>query len=179
MVLGVDKLLQLVNEQGLVVGLSERELTNPEGCGFDLRIGEAYKLVSGGYLGIEERKTSKIKLVAKYKKGEKKVLDIKPGECYLTNTVETVKLPNNVTAILQPRSTLYKSGIIFRGGNVAPGYEGKMTYLLYNPSPNTFKIEMGARFVHILFFEVKGKVNMYRGQWQGGRVAATKLEKQV
>ena len=33
--------------------------------------------------------------------------------------------------------------------------------------------------VHIQFHEVKGTGNMYRGQWQGGRVTTTKKEKQV
>jgi hypothetical protein len=30
-----------------------------------------------------------------------------------------------------------------------------------------------------MFMEIKGKGSQYRGQWQGGRVAATKKEKQV
>jgi len=38
---------------------------------------------------------------------------------------------------------------------------------------------MGARFVHAQFEEVLGEGNQYRGQWQGGRVAATKKEKQI
>jgi hypothetical protein len=38
---------------------------------------------------------------------------------------------------------------------------------------------MGARFAHILFHEIKGVGSKYRGQWQGGRVSATKREKQV
>ena len=43
MVLGPQLLLQLVKEKKLVEGLSERELTNPEGAGFDLRLGGVYK----------------------------------------------------------------------------------------------------------------------------------------
>ena len=40
-------------------------------------------------------------------------------------------------------------------------------------------IELGARIVHILFYEVKAGGTLYRGQWQGGRVTAAKKEKQV
>ena len=38
-VVGVDRLLQLVKEKKLVENLAERELTNPEGAGFDIRAG--------------------------------------------------------------------------------------------------------------------------------------------
>ncbi len=37
MILGPQKLLELVKKENLVIGLAERELTNPEGAGFDLR----------------------------------------------------------------------------------------------------------------------------------------------
>jgi len=36
--------------------LSQRELTNPEGAGFDLRLGEVYKIKGTAFLGEEERK---------------------------------------------------------------------------------------------------------------------------
>ena len=44
MFLGVDKLLKLVREKKLVEDLCERELKNPEGCGFDLRLGKVWKI---------------------------------------------------------------------------------------------------------------------------------------
>lgn len=68
---------------------------------------------------------------------------------------------------------------MLRTGNVPPGYCGGLTFGLYNAGPVTVTIEMGARFVHIQFSEVAGGGNMYRGQWQGGRVAATKKERQI
>jgi deoxycytidine triphosphate deaminase len=179
MILGVDILLEMVDKKQLVSGLSERELFNPEGCGFDLRLGKVHRLSGEGYLGIEERKTCDMELVAEYREGEKTVFELLPGESVLTTTVEAVKLPDNLTALLQPRSTLYRNGVIMRGGNVAPGYEGVLSFLLLNASRNIFRIEMGARYAHILFFEVKGTTNKYRGQWQGGRVGTKKLEKQV
>ena len=66
MILGPQKLLELVKKNKLVENLSERELTNPEGAGFDLRIGEIYKIKGDAFLGEEERKTPDIELVAAY-----------------------------------------------------------------------------------------------------------------
>ena len=88
-------------------------------------------------------------------------------------------MPENLTASITPRSTTYRSGLMIRAGNVPPGYCGGLTFGLANAGPVTVEIEMGARFMHIQFSEVSGGGNMYRGQWQGGRVTTTKKEKQV
>lgn len=179
MILGPKLLLELVKKKKLVENLSERELTNPEGAGFDLRLGEAYKISGKAFLGIIERHTPDIDLVAKYTQKKKSSLKIKPGEFYLVKTIESVNMPENLTASITPRSTTYRSGLYLRTGNVPPGYCGGLTFGLKNEGPITVELEMGARFVHIQFSEVAGGGNMYRGQWQGGRVTAQKREKQV
>jgi deoxycytidine triphosphate deaminase len=200
MILGPKKLLELVKTQKLVEGLSERELTSPEGAGFDLRLGEVYKISGDAFLGEVHRKTAEIMLIAKYNGEDKKVnqppagshdrdkkreaklsskVIIKPGDFYLVRTIESVNMPQHLTASITPRSTTYRSGLFLRTGNVPPGYCGGLIFGLKNEGPITVEVEMGARIVHIQFSEVKGGGSMYRGQWQGGRVTARKKEKQV
>ena len=179
MVLGPKKLLELVKKINLVEDLSERELTNPEGAGFDLRLGEVYKISGRAFLGVTERHTADVELVEKYVEGENRSVVIKPGDFLLTKTIENVNMPENLTASITPRSTTYRSGLMIRTGNVPPGYCGGLTFGLVNEGNVEVTIEMGARFVHIQFSEVLGSGNMYRGQWQGGRVTTTKKEKQV
>ncbi|MBU3978930.1 2'-deoxycytidine 5'-triphosphate deaminase [Patescibacteria group bacterium] len=190
MILGPKILLKLVKEEKLVEGLSERELTNPEGAGFDLRLGEVYTISGKSFLGVTERHTADISLVKKYQKSNIKnqnynsklkteQIIIKPGEFYLVKTIESVNMPDNLTASITPRSTMYRSGIFIRAGNVPPGYCGGLIFGLKNEGPVTVVVELGARIVHVQFHEVKGGGNLYRGQWQGGRVSATKKEKQV
>ncbi len=179
MILGPQKLLELVKEIKLVEGLSERELTNPEGAGFDLRLGEVYKISGDAFLGETERKTADIDLVQEYKEGEKRTIVLKPGDYFLVSTIEKVNIPLSLTANFKPRTTTFRSGLFLRTGNVAPGYSGKLTFGLKNDGPIEVTIEMGARFVHMQVEEVLGDGNQYRGQWQGGRVAATKKEVQV
>ena len=179
MILGPKLLLQLVKEQKLVENLSERELTNPEGAGFDFRLGEVYKVSGKAFLGVTERHTAEVELVEKYVEGETRSVVIKPGDFYLVKTIETVNMPENLSATITPRSTLYRSGLFLRSGNCPPGYSGGYTFALKNEGPVEVTIEMGARIVHVQFFEVQGGGNMYRGQWQGGRVSTTKKEKQV
>jgi len=169
----------MVKKGKLVEDLSERELNNPEGAGFDLRMG-AVNVISGkGFLGIEERNTPKAKLVAEYKKGKKSSIKIKPGQQLLVSTLEKVNLPLDITANFWLRSTLYRSGIILSGGNVAPGYSGILSFTFFNSGKSTVEIELGARIIHIIFYKVEGTGSQYRGQWQGGRVVAEKKERQV
>lgn len=179
MILGPAKLLELVKEINLVENLSKRELTNPEGAGFDLRLGEVYKISGNAFLGETERKTAEIKLVEKYIENEKRSLVLKPGDFYLVTTIEAVNMPLWLTANFKPRTTTFRSGLFLRTGNVAPGYSGKLTFGLKNEGPIEVTIEMGARFVHAQFEEVLGEGMAYRGQWQGGRVSATETETQV
>ena len=56
------KLLELNEKYNLIENLSERELLNPEGVGTDLRVGEVYKIIEPGFLGIDERHTPAIKV---------------------------------------------------------------------------------------------------------------------
>ena len=205
MTLGPKELLNLVKKKKLVEHLSERELTNPEGAGFDLRLGEVYKISGKAFLGVTVRHTAEVSLIAKFEEAESnshsckrsasriskkkdpgqarmttpQSIVIKPGEFYLIKTLEDVNMPDNLTASITPRSTTYRSGLMIRTGNVPPGYCGGLTFGLKNEGSVAVTIEMGARIVHIQFHEVKGSGNKYRGQWQGGRVTTTKKEKQV
>jgi deoxycytidine triphosphate deaminase len=177
MIISPKELLKLVKTKKLVENLSDRELTNPEGAGFDLRLGEVFKISGSAFLGETHRKTADIALVKKY--GKDKSVKIKPGEFYLVKTIEKINLPINLSAQILPRTTTFRSGLFLRTGPIQPGYEGELTFGLKNEGPIIVEIEMGARFAHVIFSEIKGSGSKYRGQWQGGRVSATKREKQV
>ncbi len=180
MIIGPSRLLKFVNGIKLVEDLSERELTNPEGAGFDLRVGEVHVHDGGNaFLGIDERETPKIKTIATYDPKKKKQFIINPGDFYLLTTVEKVNLPKYITANFKPRTTTFRSGLIIRTGNVSPGYEGKLTFAVHNVGNIPVTIELGARVIHIQFYYVEEGGNMYRGQWQGGRVTTQEREKQV
>lgn len=179
MLLSPEELLRRVRENKLVEGLSDRELTNPEGAGFDLRLGEVYEISGKAFLGIDERETPEIKLVRKYEEGKRNTIEINPGDYYLVSTIEKVNTPLDVAITFIPRTTTFRSGLFLRTGVAHPGYSGKLTFGLKNEGPVTVTFEMGCRFVHAQFHLISGKGSHYRGQWQGGRVTTTKREKQV
>lgn len=176
--IGTKELLKLVKEQKLVENLSERELTNPEGAGFDLRVGEVFRIKEGeSFLGVTERSTQDVESAAIY--GKDKEFTLKPGEFILIKTMEKVNLPLNVAAIFRPRSTLQRSGVAMFTATASPGYKGELTFGMCNLGKGSFRFEMGARVVHILFFDTSENFSEYRGQWQGGRVSTRGKETQV
>lgn len=179
MILSQKTIKKLIEEKKLVEGLGKRDLENPEGAGLDLRLGELFKISGETFLGIETRDTVKHKSVAKYDSRKPKTFTIKPGEFYLMQTIEKVNLPENIVSIPYPRSTLLRSGIWLLATQIAPGYCGILTFGLKNMGKSKFKVEMGARVAHVIFYEIAGRGVSYRGQWQGGRVTTEKEEVQV
>lgn len=179
MALGVDKIKKLIKEEKLVESLGTRDLEDPEGAGLDLRLGEIFEIRGETFLGVEKRKTVDSKRVAKLDPKKTSTFTIKPGKFYLVKTIEKVNLPDYLVATMHPRSTLLRSGVWLLTTQVAPGYRGELTLGLKNMGNSDFTIELGARIVHIIFWEVSGKGATYRGQWQGGRVTTSKEETQV
>ena len=179
MIIGPQKLLELVKKEKLVENLAERELTNPEGAGFDLRLGEVHKISGKAFLGIDERETPQVETIMKYDANKKQSITIQPDEFYLITTIESVNTPQDITINFKPRSTTFRSGLNIRSGNTAPGYKGKFTFSLKNEGPVPVTLELGCRIIHAQFEWVDGGGNMYRGQWQGGRVTTKEREKQV
>ena len=174
--IGTRKLLELVKEHGLVKDLSERELINPEGTGFDLRVGKMFRIIGSGELLIETRKTSELELISD---SEGDIVELLAGNAYLMETVEEVNMPADMVGIVKPRTTLFRSGVMLRSGTVSPGYSGKLFFML-TVHAKPFKLQIGARVAHIMFFNIEGGlIREYEGQWQGGRATVTNHEKQI
>jgi deoxycytidine triphosphate deaminase len=168
---GTKTLLQLVREQNLVDNLCERELTHPEGAGFDLRVGQVWEMQPDSVvLGVEKRSTPKLTLVADITMGNESYC-IQPEQYVLVTTMETVNMPDYLAAHVLPRTTTFRSGLMLRTGPVHPGYKGTLTFGLKNDGPAFIVLEMGARIAHIQFHSILGESESYRGQWQGGRVS--------
>jgi deoxycytidine triphosphate deaminase len=153
---------------------------NPEGTGFDVRVGKVSTFVADGSseLLIDKRKTRETTLIADITDGPE-IVNIIPGMYVLTTTIEKVNTPDYLVGIIRPRSTLFRSGIILSTGQITPGYCGTLTFGFYNASQYTFSLELGARIASILFLEIEGHAVSYRGQWQNGRVSAVNMEKQI
>lgn len=176
--------MQRIEESLLLENLGERDLTNPEGVGLDLRLGSVHKITKGGAFieaGYGKRKGVETKEVAKFVKSAKKqkFVSIKPGQYYLVQTVESVNTPSDLMPIVYPRSSLFRAGLLLLNSKTDPGYCGPLIMGLTNLSPFLVKLQIGARICNIVFHKIDGQTVKYRGQHQGGRVTPKKAEQQV
>lgn len=177
MVLSIKSHINYFLSNGILSNVNPRELQNSEGVGLDLSIGEVYEIDDSiCMLGNSFRKTPESKLIPF---NEKSLLFIEPRKQYLIKTKEVFNLPDNICCQFYPRSTLFRSGIIFQSSILSSGYVGEMVFGIYNGRDQAFLVEKGARFATAVFMSVTGEVNKYQGQWNGGRVSQPNSEKQV
>jgi len=111
--------------------------------GFDFRLGENYyeqREGKGGRvidpLSESDQKFSWIKRTAK--NGE---IIIYPGECILTETMETINMPDDVVATVLGKSTYARNNIIVNATPLESGWRGIVTLELHNCS-NEFSVKL-------------------------------------
>ncbi|MGN7767636.1 dCTP deaminase [Stenotrophomonas sp. 22692] len=176
MIIPPRELIPLIRMGKIIQNLDSRELYEPEGVGFDLRLKSLSTLdKSNGRLSVKQRRTPDSHETHPIGK----ILKIDPGIVYLARTTEEFLLPDDLAATFTLRSTLFRSGVMMGSGVTPPGYRGPMTFSLFNQHSCAFEIEIGARFAHVVFHRVMGEVTRYRGQWNHGRTSQPEDEDQI
>ena len=94
---------------------------------------------------------------------------IGPKQFVLATTVEYIKLPDNVAAFVEGRSSIGRMGLFIQNaGWVDPGFEGEITLELFNGADFPIRIKPGHRVGQLVFAKMdKNADNPYRGKYQG------------
>ncbi len=81
-----------------------------------------------------------------------------PGEFALGSTLEYIKLPNDLAARLEGRSTWGRLGLQIHStaGFVDPGFSGSLTFELQNAGKAPIALYVGMRVAQISFYETRG-----------------------
>lgn len=58
----------------------------------------------------------------------------------LLSLKENINLPNNILAHIRPRTSFSRLGLLINFQHINPGYCGTLNILMYNVSPNSYKI---------------------------------------
>ena len=89
----------------------------------------------------------------------------------LATTMEVIRLPNNLTAFVEGRSSVGRLGLFIQNaGWVDPGFEGAITLELYNANSAPMRIEAGRRICQLVIAQADQAVeHPYRGKYQGQR----------
>jgi dCTP deaminase len=123
------------------------------------------------FLKIDEHSESALTLDSEiaYDVIEKDDLVIPPHSFLLAVTREFIKLPNDLTAFVEGRSSIGRMGLFIQNaGWVDPGFEGTITLELYNANRLPIRLESGRRICQLVFAKMDRETLMpYRGKYQG------------
>ncbi|MCB0362822.1 MAG: dCTP deaminase [Bdellovibrionales bacterium] len=160
-----DKTIQLMVESGeLGIGPLTPESIQP--ASVDCRLGNHY-------LMMEEADNSVIDLSSeiKYRDYSGDSVLLPPHSFILATTMEYVRLPNNITAFVEGRSSIGRMGLFIQNaGWVDPGFEGQITLELFNANSLPIRLEAGRRICQLVFCKMDDvALNPYRGKYQGQR----------
>jgi len=106
--------------------------------GYDLRVGERIYFLSSG---------KKIEL----RKG--KSVEIPPRERFAIESLEKVKMKENMFALIATRIRLLWEGLTSLGTKIDPMFQDKLTLIFSNDSDTPLTLEYGQRICNVVFFE--------------------------
>jgi dUTP pyrophosphatase len=163
-----DKQLRLlINEQNLVSDYIDLD-TQLQPSGFDLSLLSIEEYIGKGAIDFsnKERVIAETKIVVP---DENCWYKLKPG-VYKVVYNEVVKMPLNIAAIAQTRSTLLRNGAELGTAVWDPGYEGRSSSMLLVHNPFGLRLKKNARLAQLIFFQT-GKVDKgYSGEYQKERL---------
>ena len=98
---------------------------------------------------------------------EGQYFELLPHEYVLVSTLETIKVPKDLMAVLYPRSSTNRKGLsLDLTGIVDSGYEGQLTLPIRNNTQSqSVRLYPGERVCQIVFEELTGSVNARKSKY--------------
>ncbi len=129
----------------------------------DMRLGEDFLKIDENYL-TSMSLTDEIK----YQEFQGEEIVIPPHSFLLATTKEYIKLPANLTAFVEGRSSIGRMGLFIQNaGWVDPGFEGQITLELFNANRLAIKLKAGRRICQLVFAQMdQAAAAPYQGKYQ-------------
>ncbi|MEK5357820.1 dCTP deaminase [Paenibacillus sp. FSL L8-0709] len=162
MILSDRRIRQLVEQGELMINPLTEEQVQP--ASIDLRLGTHF-LKNNEYLN--SLMTLEDELM--YEEFESHEIIIPPQSFLLATTMETIRLPDDITAFVEGRSSIGRMGLFIQNaGWVDPGFEGQITLELFNANRLPIKLIAGRRVCQLVFAQMDQKCERgYQGKYQG------------
>lgn len=161
MILSDSELSKLLDNKELEVNPLGDNCLQP--ASIDLTLGDHFSR-------IDDEKISEISLSDKlsYKTFENSSFSLPPKDFVLATTKEYIKLPQNLTAFVEGRSSIGRLGLfIENAGWVDPGFEGQITLELFNATNLPILLESGRRICQLVFCSMNQSPSKpYSGKYQ-------------
>ena len=148
------------------LGVEPLEENSIQPASIDLRLGNLF-------LKVDENAFDIIRLdePIQYVEMEQDEIVIPPFSFLLATSMEYLRLPNDVTAFVEGRSSIGRVGLFVQNaGWVDPGFEGEITLELFNANRQPIRLQAGRRICQLVFARMdKSAENPYQGKYQGQR----------
>jgi len=159
MILSDKTILKKIKEQELII--EPFTMTQLQPASVDLRLGNHFLIV-------DEHAVPLISLDqnADYKEICKDMIIIPPQTFVLGTTLESIRLPNDMTAFVEGRSSIGRLGLFIQNaGWVDPGFEGHITLELYNANRVPIELKAGRRICQLVMATLDQKTAPYMGKY--------------
>jgi dCTP deaminase len=109
--------------------------------------------------------------------GPEEPMYLHPGEFILGNTVESVRLPDDLVARLEGRSSLGRLGIVIHStaGFIDPAFEGHVTLEISNLSNLPITLYPGMRIGQLSFMQMTSPAERPYGPARGSKYSGQRL----
>jgi len=162
-----DKTIKKLLKSG-ELGVSPLEDMQIQPASIDVRLGNSFSIMESSSSGI----ISMDKPI-EYRQIIDDTFLLLPKQFVLATTMEYFRLPDDLTAFVEGRSSIGRMGLFIQNaGWVDPGFEGEITLELFNASDSAIELKTGRRVGQIVFAKLDDKAeHPYRGKYQGQRTA--------
>src|SRR5512137_2432360 len=146
---------KMAHEHGMIEPFVEKQVSSHvisygvSSYGYDVRIADEYKIFTDVFSAIIDPKNFDPKSMVDFK-GD--VCIITPNSFVLARSVETVRMPRNVTGVVLCKSTYIRSGVLIPTTVLEAGWAGVITLEIGNVTPLPAKIYANEGIAQVLFF---------------------------
>lgn len=166
MILSDFDLVNYIRSGRLVIEPFSEEIVRENGL--DLRLGDEVCELQSVDEVLDPYSTS-VDLSRFYRCWRAEEFVVKPMGRYLLTTVEYIRVPPELMAFVELRSTFARLGLLMPPTIIDGGFEGRITIELCGSS-FPIKLRAGTRFLHVVFSKVSSPIQRpYGGRYQGQR----------
>ena len=147
------------------------DLSSIQPASYDVRLGNEiriYRNITNAYLDVRDNPRNFMELV-RIKKGDPMILH--PREFVLGTTIERVKIPRDLIARLDGKSSLGRLGIIIHAtaGYIDPGFRGNLTLEMTNVSNIPIALYPGMKIGQVSFMRLETPSEIPYGKPRGSK----------
>ena len=166
MILSDKTIIRMLKERSLVIEPITDGQIQP--ASVDIRLGNTFSIVDDTPTGIISLSSE-----IRYKTITADKYLLLPGQFVLATTMEYFELPDDLTALVEGRSSLGRMGLFIQNaGWVDPGFKGEITLELFNANRCAIELKSGRRVGQLVFAKMDDKAQVpYNGKYQGQKGA--------